>query len=314
MWINFSVSENDMERIREDIRSGQLKLPEGGRFAVEVEMVDGSLFPYTGKITFADPSYNSTTGTFLLRATVNNPEGALRPNQYVRARLTGAIRPNAIVVPQRSVQQSGKGHFVWVINKDNQAELRPVTVGDWIAEDWLIAEGLAEGDQVVVDGGIRLTQGASVKTSSYVPAASSSVSAKKGNGRSAQVSTGTSPSSVSVYFPSGQATLNTDAQRALRIAAAAYIGIGTQILIVSELLIETLDLHSTERVLDVATGSGNAALAAARRGCQVVGVDYVPALLDRARRRAETEGLGLGCHRRSSQHHRWRQRRSGAPG
>jgi len=231
MWINFSVSENDMERIREDIRSGQLKLPEGGRFAVEVEMVDGSLFPYTGKITFADPSYNSTTGTFLLRATVNNPEGALRPNQYVRARLTGAIRPNAIVVPQRSVQQSGKGHFVWVINKDNQAELRPVTVGDWIGEDWLIAEGLAEGDQVVVDGGIRLTQGASVKTSSYVPAASSSVSAKKGNGRSAQVSTGTSPSSVSVYFPSGQATLNTDAQRALRIAAAAYIGIGTQILI-----------------------------------------------------------------------------------
>jgi hypothetical protein len=65
--------------------------------------------------------------------------------------------------------------------------------------------------------------------------------------------------------------------------------IGTQILIVSELLIEALDVHSTERVLDVATGSGNAALAAARRGCAVVGLDYVPALLERARRRAEAE-------------------------
>ena len=70
-----------------------------------------------------------------------------------------------------------------------------------------------------------------------------------------------------------------------------YHMIGTQILIVSELLIEALDVHSTERVLDVATGSGNAALAAARRGCTVVGVDYVPSLLERARRRAEAEGV-----------------------
>ncbi len=74
-------------------------------------------------------------------------------------------------------------------------------------------------------------------------------------------------------------------------ASGDYHMIGTQILIVSELLIESLDLHSTERVLDVATGSGNAALAAARRGCEVVGTDYVPALLDRARRRADAEGL-----------------------
>ncbi len=74
-------------------------------------------------------------------------------------------------------------------------------------------------------------------------------------------------------------------------ASGDYHMIGTQILIVSELLIESLDLHSTERVLDVATGSGNAAMAAARRGCSVVGVDYVPALLDRARRRVEAEGL-----------------------
>jgi SAM-dependent methyltransferase len=70
-----------------------------------------------------------------------------------------------------------------------------------------------------------------------------------------------------------------------------YHMIGTQILIVSELLIEALDVHSTERVLDVATGSGNAALAAARRGCEVVGTDYVPALLERARRRADAEGV-----------------------
>jgi SAM-dependent methyltransferase len=72
-----------------------------------------------------------------------------------------------------------------------------------------------------------------------------------------------------------------------------YHVIATQIQIVAELLIERLDIRSTERVLDVATGSGNAAIAAARRGCEVVGVDYVPALLDRARRRSKAEGLSI---------------------
>ncbi len=76
-------------------------------------------------------------------------------------------------------------------------------------------------------------------------------------------------------------------------ASGDYHMIATQIQIVSELMIEALDVRSTERVLDVATGSGNAAMAAARRGCQVVGVDYVPALLDRARRRAKAEGLTI---------------------
>jgi 2-polyprenyl-3-methyl-5-hydroxy-6-metoxy-1,4-benzoquinol methylase len=76
-------------------------------------------------------------------------------------------------------------------------------------------------------------------------------------------------------------------------ASGDYHMIGTQIQIVSELLIESLDLRSTERVLDVATGSGNAAIAAARRGCDVVGVDYVPALLERARQRTNAEGLSI---------------------
>jgi ubiquinone/menaquinone biosynthesis C-methylase UbiE len=76
-------------------------------------------------------------------------------------------------------------------------------------------------------------------------------------------------------------------------ASGDYHRIGTQILIVSELLIEALDLRATERVLDVATGAGNAAMAAARRGTSVVGVDYVPALIDRARRRADVEELDI---------------------
>ena len=81
-----------MERIRAQVQKGQPRLPEGNRFKVETELVDGTLFPHEGRITFADPSYNSQTGTFLIRASVDNPKGLLRPNQYVRTRLHGAIR------------------------------------------------------------------------------------------------------------------------------------------------------------------------------------------------------------------------------
>jgi len=169
MWINFSISENEMQRIRNDVKAGRLKLPESGSLIVEIELVDGTLFPDVGRITFTDPSYNSATGTFLLRATVPNKRGMLRPNQYVRTRLSGAIWPGAIVVPQRAVQQSAKGHFVWVVNKQSKAELRPVTVGEWHGEGWLIAEGLIPGDLVVVDGGVRLSDGALVKSAAYVP-------------------------------------------------------------------------------------------------------------------------------------------------
>jgi membrane fusion protein, multidrug efflux system len=162
MWVNFSLSENEYLRVQNDIRDGRLKLPSDMNLTVEIVQPDGSVFPFTGKITFADPSYNSQTGTFLIRATVDNPKGVLRPNQYVRARLKGAVRPNAILVPQRAVQQGAKGHFAWVLNSQGKAEQRPLVVGDWHGDSWFVNEGLKPGDQLVVDGGQRLSPGATV--------------------------------------------------------------------------------------------------------------------------------------------------------
>ena len=162
MWVNFSLSENEFLRIQNDIRDGRLKLPPDMKMTVLIVQPDGSVFPSTGKITFADPSYNAQTGTFLIRATVDNPKGVLRPNQYVRARLKGALRPNAILVPQRAVQQGAKGHFAWVIDPDGKAEQRPLVLGDWHEDSWFVNEGLAAGDRLVVDGGQRLAGGATV--------------------------------------------------------------------------------------------------------------------------------------------------------
>jgi len=163
IWVNFSLSENDIARYREQKAKKLLIETRGEHHDVEVILVDGSMFPYTGRITFAEPSYNPQTGTFLVRASIKNPEGMLRPNQYVRARVKDFMRPNAILIPQRAVQQGAKGHFVWVVTKESTVDLRPVVVGEWQGDDWFISEGLGSGDQIVVDGGLALHAGAPVK-------------------------------------------------------------------------------------------------------------------------------------------------------
>ena len=212
MWINFSVSENQMESIRNEAKTGRLRLPESRSFIVEIELVDGTLFPHKGRITFAEPSYSPQTGTFMLRASVDNPDGVLRPNQYVRTRLVGAVRPNAILVPQRAVQQGAKGNFVWVVDKSSKAELRPVTVGDWYGDDWFISQGLAAGDQVVVDGTLRLAPETPVKPTPYVP--------KPGSAGAAPPSAPPGASLV-VQFAKGKATLDAEALRLLKGFAPA---------------------------------------------------------------------------------------------
>ena len=210
MWVNFSISENEFLRIQNDIKAGRLRLPKDGNLIVEIVQPDGSVFPYKGRITFADPSYNPQTGTFLLRATVDNPKGTLRPNQYVRTRIRGAVRPDAIVVPQRAVQQGAKGHFAWVIDKEGKAEMRPLTVGSWDGGDWIVLEGLSAGEQLVVDGAMRLTPGAVAKVVAQAAAAPSGAAAA-GSAASPAAAPAPSPGAAAAPKgapPSGTAAVN----------------------------------------------------------------------------------------------------------
>jgi membrane fusion protein (multidrug efflux system) len=171
MWVNFSLSENELQKIRDEVAKGLLIAPDKGDYEVDIVLVDGSLFPQRGHITFANFEYNQQTGMFLIRVSVDNPveaglgggQGLLRPNQYVRVRLHGAIRPNAILVPQRAVQQGSKGHFVWVVDKEGKVDARPIVLGDAYSNDWFVYDGLRAGDQVVVDGAITLRPGETVK-------------------------------------------------------------------------------------------------------------------------------------------------------
>lgn len=163
IWINFSISENELLRLRQEQTQGLLRLPKDNDFDVRLVLADGSVYPAHGKVTFADPSFSKDTGTFQVRSVFANPKSLLRPGQFVRVEVEGAVRPNAIVVPQRAVQQGAKSHFVWVVDKEGKAEQRVVDVGSWSGDNWFINQGLTAGDQVVVDGAIRVSAGATLK-------------------------------------------------------------------------------------------------------------------------------------------------------
>jgi membrane fusion protein (multidrug efflux system) len=163
IWVNFSVSENEMLRYRDQIGTGHLRFPPNNEFTVSLVLADGSVYAEHGSIDFANPAFSTETGTFLVRAVFDNPKGVLRPGQFVRARVAGAIRPNAILVPQRAVLQGSKSHFLWVVDNDSKGHQRVVEVGEWQGDDWFITDGLKAGERVVVDGAIRVTAGAPLK-------------------------------------------------------------------------------------------------------------------------------------------------------
>jgi membrane fusion protein, multidrug efflux system len=169
IWVNFSISENEFLRYRDEVQKEQLRLPKDNAFDIEVVLADGSVYPQRGHIGFADSSFSKETGTFLVRSVLANPKIQLRPGQFVKVNMLGAIRPNSIVIPQRAVQQGAKSHFVWVVGKDSKAEQRPVSPGTWNGDDWFILDGLKSGEQIVVDGAIRVSPGATLKTTPYAP-------------------------------------------------------------------------------------------------------------------------------------------------
>jgi membrane fusion protein (multidrug efflux system) len=177
IWVNFTVSENDLLALRTEQTKGLLKLPPKEEYTVELLLADGAIYPQRGKITFENASFNPQTGTFLLRATLPNPSGSMRPGQFVRVRVSGAVRVNAIMVPQQAVLQGAKGHFVVVIDKESKAEIRGVQVGQWYGDEWFITAGLKPGDVVATDGVVRVTPGAQVKI--VPPAAKSPAEAAK---------------------------------------------------------------------------------------------------------------------------------------
>lgn len=173
----FSFTETEHLKFTRAMSEGRLTLPKDGKFDVTLKLADGSDYPLRGKVDFTDVRVDSNTGTIQARAVVPNPQQVLRSGQFVRVRLSGATRPGAIVIPQRAVLEGPAGKIVLTVNGQGMVEPRPVQVGDWSGEAWLITGGLNPGDRVIVDGMVKARPGAPVKIA-QAPSAAPSEGAK----------------------------------------------------------------------------------------------------------------------------------------
>jgi membrane fusion protein (multidrug efflux system) len=120
---------------------------------VTILLEDGTRYGHDGKLAFSEVSVDPTTGSFALRVMVPNPDHTLLPGMYVRALVSTGVRADALLVPQQGVARDPRGDTnAMVVGKDGKVELRAVKVSQAIGDKWLVEDGLAAGDQVIVEG------------------------------------------------------------------------------------------------------------------------------------------------------------------
>lgn len=164
MYINFTQSTTEVMNLRKALANGQIKRAGGPQAAsVKVVLEDGSEYPRSGKLLFADLTVDASTGQITLRAEVPNPAGDLLPGMYVRVRLEQAQAGNAITLPQQAVTRSPQGDSVMVVDGEGKVKPRPVKIGGQQGGQWVVLSGLQNGEQVMVDGFQKLRGDAPVK-------------------------------------------------------------------------------------------------------------------------------------------------------
>jgi membrane fusion protein, multidrug efflux system len=151
MYVNFSVSEQrllSMQRQLGRAPNQNSRTPPPFR----IFLADGSEYLQTPRLNFIDPAVDSRTGTLALRLEVDNPQQLLHAGQFARVQVAAQQDPNAILVPQRAVQDLQGKNYVWIVDTTGHAQQRDVRLGPRIGSDWQVQQGLKAGDVVIVDG------------------------------------------------------------------------------------------------------------------------------------------------------------------
>jgi membrane fusion protein (multidrug efflux system) len=171
MYVNFSVSEQrllSMQRQLGRAPSQDSRSPPPFR----IFLADGSEYPLAPRLNFIDPAVDNRTGTLALRLEVDNPHQLLHAGQFARVQVVAQQDPNAIVVPQRAVQDLQGKNYVWIVDSSGHAQQRDVRMGPRVGSDWQVQQGLNAGDVVIVDGVQHLKPAAAVKATPLAAAAS----------------------------------------------------------------------------------------------------------------------------------------------
>ncbi|WP_427978019.1 efflux RND transporter periplasmic adaptor subunit [Agarivorans sp.] len=162
--INVDIAQSSAQllRLKAKLKQGDLQAADNADVSLILE--DGSNYPHSGKLRFSEVSVDENTGSVTLRAEFPNPDGILLPGMYVRAVLNAGTDPKAILVPQKAITRNTKGEAVaMVVGQDNKVEAKVVTTAEVIEHQWRITNGLAAGDQLIVEGLQKVRPGAAVE-------------------------------------------------------------------------------------------------------------------------------------------------------
>jgi membrane fusion protein (multidrug efflux system) len=153
IYADFTQSVNEMHQLRRALDTGELDRIAPDAVKVRLVLDDGELYPLPGKLLFSEAKVDAHTGQVTLRGEFPNPKRELLPGMYVRVQIEQGIDSDAILVPQQAIQRNSAGNSeVYVLNNENRALVRPVRTGTAIDSQWLILDGLKQGDRVVVEG------------------------------------------------------------------------------------------------------------------------------------------------------------------
>jgi membrane fusion protein (multidrug efflux system) len=155
-YLKFSALVQERYRDKEDPR----KIRDDGR--IEMILSNGEVYPHKGWFFLADRQVDAKTGTIRIAALFPNSENVLRPGLYAKVRTALTVRKDALLVSQRAVSETQGRYQIAVVTPENNVEIRPITVGERVGSQWIIAQGLAPGEQVIVDGLQKLKPGVTV--------------------------------------------------------------------------------------------------------------------------------------------------------
>ncbi|MCH2456139.1 MAG: efflux RND transporter periplasmic adaptor subunit [Idiomarina sp.] len=165
IYVDISQSSKQFMQLQADIQSGRIEANESGNAPVRLKL-NGLDFDQQGELLFSEVSVEEDTGAILLRAVFPNPDKTLYPGMFVRAAVSEGTINTALLLPQKAVTRDPRGRpYVMVVNSENKVEQRMITTERAIGSDWLVKDGVKEGDTVITSGLQKVRPGATVQIS-----------------------------------------------------------------------------------------------------------------------------------------------------
>jgi len=179
IYVNFDQPSIDMQRLRREQSSGNVTVAGINQATVQLLLEDGTPYGHTGTLDFRDMSVDPATGAVALRGIVPNPEHALLPGMFVSVRLTYGTLKRGFLVPQAGLQRDATGAYVLVVAADDKVVMKRVSVDGLHGAQWIVTDGLSDGDRMILSGTQNARPGASVVPVPYQgqPAASADAAA-----------------------------------------------------------------------------------------------------------------------------------------